>query len=172
MPREDPSKVRAIQLLSPALGEALARESVENAARTLGVGSTWSPSDLRAVVDEVARQPGLVGITARVVGRRLIMGDRATVASDPHLERVPPSGAGPPSSRGGKSLDALAELLAPALGDERARAAVAEASRALDIGPRIALPEAMRLLEHIAKTPGVVGISARFAKTRLHLLRW
>lgn len=173
MPRpEDPSRSRAIELLSPALGDALARQSVDDAAKALGLEVRWSAGDLRAVIDLVAREPGLVGITARVVARRLTKGDRpGTTTSDARVANVE-SGAGPASTRGGRSIDTLVELLGPALGDERARSTVTEAAKALNLGPRVSMAEAMRLLEHLAATPGVVGISARFAKTRLHLLLW
>ena len=37
---------------------------------------------------------------------------------------------------------------------------------------RVHFTEALTLLEHLTHEPGLVGIAARFAKTRLHLLTW
>lgn len=62
--------------------------------------------------------------------------------------------------------------LSPAVGEEKARAAVAAAVVALDLDPRhLSRDDVLRLLECIATTRGVVGVCARFARSRL-ILQW
>ena len=64
----------------------------------------------------------------------------------------------------------IARLLSQALGNEKANGTVNKAAQQL--GYRRELldkNQALTVLEHIAQTPGLVGITARFAKSRLHL---
>jgi hypothetical protein len=66
----------------------------------------------------------------------------------------------------------LVMLLASAVGEEKAADAVTTASRALNyFDPVLDKPQALKLLDKIAETPGLVGITAKFAKTRVHL-KW
>ena len=59
-----------------------------------------------------------------------------------------------------------------ALGEAKARDVVAKATKALNIsGNEIATPQALLVLEKIAAEPGLVGITARFAKARA-ILSW
>lgn len=63
----------------------------------------------------------------------------------------------------------MAALLSKTLGDAKATAVVEAHARALGLPPTLTRDQALQLLEHIAQEPGIVGITARFAKTRLHL---
>jgi hypothetical protein len=64
----------------------------------------------------------------------------------------------------------LAKMIAGTLGDEKARAAVASACTAAGLtAESLSWEEALAVLGRIAETPGVVGITARFAKSRMHL---
>jgi hypothetical protein len=64
----------------------------------------------------------------------------------------------------------LAKLLAQALGNEKALDAVSKAATKLGIRrDPLDKDQALSVLEQIAQTPGLVGITARFAKSRLHL---
>lgn len=66
----------------------------------------------------------------------------------------------------------LSKLMSQTMGLEKADAMVAEAMTALQLSTAdVNQEEALRILEHIAAQPGLVGISARFAKGRVHL-RW
>jgi hypothetical protein len=69
------------------------------------------------------------------------------------------------------TLQELASFLGAALGDAKAREVVAGAARRLGLGEELQRSEALRVLEHIADTEskGIVGVAARFAKSRLHL---
>ncbi|MCC6811799.1 MAG: hypothetical protein IT381_30500 [Deltaproteobacteria bacterium] len=65
----------------------------------------------------------------------------------------------------------MAALISPSVGEEKARALVAETAQALGMsGERLETEQCLQVLEVIAKQPGLVGISARFAKSRFHLL--
>jgi hypothetical protein len=66
----------------------------------------------------------------------------------------------------------LIALLAPAIGEEKAREAVTGAIETLGlIGGEVNREQALVVLDRIAASPGLLGISARFAKTKVHL-RW
>lgn len=72
----------------------------------------------------------------------------------------------------GISAANLAGLLSPAIGDAKAEAVVREAMFATGRNPiqPMSVEEALGVLEHIAETPGIVGVTARFAKSRVHLM--
>lgn len=72
----------------------------------------------------------------------------------------------------GVSRADLARLLAQSLGHEKATDAIHRAAHALGIRREIDVldkSQALAVLEQVAQTPGLVGITARFAKSRLHL---
>lgn len=78
-------------------------------------------------------------------------------------------GAQPPSSA--VTCDEIVALLAPAVGDRPAREAVATACAALGLDPSDwPLVDALNILDYLTHSPGLLGISARFAKTRAILL--
>jgi hypothetical protein len=62
----------------------------------------------------------------------------------------------------------LVKLLSSAVGDEQAEDAIIAAAEALGIDPdAFDRDDALAVLEQIAETKGLVGIAARFAKTRV-----
>ena len=65
----------------------------------------------------------------------------------------------------------LAALLSQNLGTEKALELVAHASRELSFAEPMTTNQCLEILERIAAQPGLVGIAARFAKSRV-LLRW
>ena len=68
--------------------------------------------------------------------------------------------------------DELCEALQSALGRERAASAIERAAEALGHqGPALTRPQALDVLGKIAEVDGLVGISARFARSRL-MTRW
>ncbi len=65
---------------------------------------------------------------------------------------------------------ALAELLASALGEAKAVELVDRAARELGIfAPALTRDQSLEVLGRLADDPGLVGITARFARGRLHL---
>jgi hypothetical protein len=72
----------------------------------------------------------------------------------------------------GVSRADLAKLLAQSLGHEKATDAINRAAHAVGIRREVDLldkKQALAVLEQVAQTPGLVGITARFAKSRLYL---
>ena len=67
----------------------------------------------------------------------------------------------------------LRALLAGAVGEDKAASVIDAAviDRGLRPGGPLTIDEALGVLDHVAQTPGIVGITARFAKSRLHLSR-
>jgi len=65
---------------------------------------------------------------------------------------------------------ALAEMLGRSLGADKALETVTLAAQQIGVGEHLNREQALRLLEHIAQQPGIVGIAARFAKSRVHLV--
>jgi hypothetical protein len=75
-------------------------------------------------------------------------------------------------ARQGVSRSDVVDLLASSVGATKAEHAVRAASGALRLDTSsFSLEQAMALLEKIAEEPGILGITARFAKSRA-LLRW
>lgn len=77
--------------------------------------------------------------------------------------------------RGGAQYDlaGLARLLSETVGDEKAEEAVREGAKQAGVSATapLTLEQALEVLEKVAATPGIVGVTARFAKSRLHLAR-
>lgn len=68
-------------------------------------------------------------------------------------------------------LSEIQHMLA-ALGDAKARDVIDKAARELRItASELESRQALQMLEHIASEPGLIGITARFAKARA-ILRW
>lgn len=65
----------------------------------------------------------------------------------------------------------LAALLSQNLGMEKALELVTAAAKELSFGAELTMEQGLEILERIAVQPGLVGIAARFAKSRV-LLRW
>ncbi len=65
----------------------------------------------------------------------------------------------------------LASLLSQNLGTEKANELVSAAARELGFGDPLSTSQCLEILERVAAQPGLVGIAARFAKSRV-LLRW
>jgi len=74
------------------------------------------------------------------------------------------------SSRTTISRRELGALLSKTVGDAKALSLVDEAATKLRLtSDHYSMDEAMNVLEHIAEIPGLVGVTARFAKSRLYL---
>jgi hypothetical protein len=70
-------------------------------------------------------------------------------------------------------FDRLTGLLSRTVGEPKARELVQNAARRAQIGlERITCDDALAILEIIAEEPGLIGITARFAKSRAALQEW
>jgi hypothetical protein len=67
--------------------------------------------------------------------------------------------------------DDVVDLLSKSIGDDAAALIVDQAIRALGLVRPIDHPSALRVLERISHEAGLVGVAARFAKSRLLLRR-
>lgn len=159
---------RLIAVLTPAAGIERARAVVEEACRELQVPHPPRPQHMRAVVSHLAAKSGAIGVAVRLALRREAMGPAAGRPATP----APAPAAGPPVSRAtpsGVTVDArraLVELLAPALGYEKAEAAVDETMQRLRLVAPLAARDAERVLSLLADGDGHVATIARFAKAR------
>lgn len=61
-------------------------------------------------------------------------------------------------------------MLSRTLGSDKALETVSLAAAQLGAGEQLNRDQALGVLEHIAQQPGIVGIAARFAKSRVHLV--
>jgi hypothetical protein len=61
-------------------------------------------------------------------------------------------------------------MLARSLGNDKANEAVNLAAEQVGVGDNLSREQALQVLEQVAHQPGIVGIAARFAKSRVHLV--
>jgi len=180
------------QLLASTLGSERSAELVFAVVRDLGLdASKLAADEALQILEILSRRPGIVGITSRFAMARLApaapdsgRGRAPSPDSQPGASRAPPSGHQtraiaaeervPPSQVQPATLplDLLAGLLAPSMGNERAEELVRAATRGYPTdGGRITHADAVAVLEALAQQPGIVGVTARFAKVRF-ALRW
>jgi hypothetical protein len=69
------------------------------------------------------------------------------------------------------TVDDVSTLIGQNIGIERARELVEAAVARLDLSSELSTEDALAVLDDIAQAPGLVGIAARFAKSRA-VLRW
>ncbi|MEW5852176.1 MAG: hypothetical protein AB2A00_25530 [Myxococcota bacterium] len=70
------------------------------------------------------------------------------------------------------SRDDVAGALSQSLGKAKADELVSRVATELGLpAGALTVPQALSILEHIAQQPGIVGVTARFAKSRM-VLRW
>jgi len=154
-------------LMSAALGIEKATLAVADAFVALGVqGSRIDRETAKRVLEHLSRAGGLVGITGRVALSRFEYGARGS-----SVARATDGSAPEPTASGGakRSLSLVVTLLAPTLGQERAANLVRETASAMHLPDQVELDDALLLLEKITRMSGIIGVAARFAKTRIHL---
>jgi hypothetical protein len=149
-------------LLASALGLEKSIEVVLTAARSIGLsGNAYSHEEARAIFEALSQVEGLVGVVARFAVSR---GDLEIV-----LSRAPPSVRAMRTLPAPEEID-LVSLLAPALGTEKARDATLAAAAKLGLdASSLSRDGALAVLEDLAQKEGIVGVVARFAKTRFLL---
>ncbi|WP_156338209.1 hypothetical protein [Chondromyces crocatus] len=163
-----------VALLSPALGPERSRGVILDAAQDLGLRTkalawlddlTWEEG--LAILSRLAQGNGALAVAARAAYDQLtkpsILPPHEEVPSDASDSTEAQPGAGPHVS-----IDRLKSLLAPAIGAETSHQIVTEAAAALELGHEdLTLPEALSVLNRIATSSGLVGVTARFAMVRL-----
>ena len=173
-----------VSLFAPTLGWDKSEELVNGVRYKLCLPrGAMSAAQALTILDELALEPGIVGVTARFLRSR---GDLLRNAP-PTSERTgvrpveDPADVSPPSSKVSPRRDPpreearldvreLTDLLAGTLGNEKAQEAIAAGAKRLALPEgRITHAQASLLFEDLARQPGLVGITARFAKARLML---
>ena len=156
------AKGELTRLLASALGREKGDELVSAAAHALGFpGPAYSPEEARAIFAHLATIDGLIGVIARFA---LSRGEVDALA-----EHAPPSSGEEVEAAPAETIDLL-PLLAPALGTEKARDATTAAAHRLGLDARsLSREQAMAVLDELAREGGIVGVVARFARSRLVL---
>jgi hypothetical protein len=179
---DDESKQRwdvdaLMALLAPSVGNERAKAAVQSALAALAIRKV--PLDADAALRVFKYLQGTGGLTA-IAARRAASAiggdagratpaqpmDRPTSVSDGRSD-TPPRGvavAGSPVTRA-----ELAALLSHAVGNAEALAAVDRAAMTTGFGPSGTVEAGLRLLDALALEPGLLGITARFAKARFAL---
>jgi hypothetical protein len=163
------SKDELTKLLAPSLGQEKSEEVVVTTARSLGFSPPYfSATEVRALFDRLSRVEGLIGVVARFAVSR---GDVETLVEKALTQSSRMLRAKEPSSTKVRvaAVDLL-PLLAPALGTEKARDAVTTTAQRLNFDPQsLTRDEALSVLDELARSEGIVGVVARFAKARFLL---
>jgi len=155
---------RLTELLAPAIGDEKAKELVLETARQSGyAGDDFSYDQAMTLLEVIGKSPGVIGVAARFATKRI--GNR------PEAElRQRPSAPAPPVLVSTVNLQDMIDVLARSLGKEKSEEVVSAAATQLGIlGDKLPREKALLLLEHLAIQPGLVGVTARFAKTRFIL---
>jgi len=159
--REPIAFARLVNLIAPALGTEKSEELLSASARNFGYSTDML--DLERALQifvSLESNPGIVGVAARFGKSRLLS---RTSQSSISIERqsigVPPERADPVQKAATRLPPReIAKLLAATLGTEKARETLAAALAHFGMaeGP-LDRTEALALLDHIAKEPGIVG---------------
>ena len=165
-------------LLASALGQDKSGEIVTSTAKALGITRTaFTPEDVRAIFDVLVKAEGLVGVVARFavsrrdVERLVLQGSfepPTRKLARPDFSDAGAAGVPPPAP---KATFEIAPLIAPALGNEKAREAIeaAAALHGVDVAAGLSYASALLVLDEMTTAPGIVGVVARFAKARFLL---
>jgi hypothetical protein len=163
-----------VALLASTLGWEMSEDKVATAMQRLGMtGGSLTHRQGLEILDDLAREPGMVGVTARFARSRADLSGsfepassrRSTAAAEP-----PPSSSSAPQAKATLSLREIVPLLAHAVGQEKSHEAILAGVRRLGLPEdRLDREQAGALFEDMAQQGGLVGVTARFAKARLIL---
>lgn len=156
--------------LAPVLGDEGADAAVREALQQLGYTEKGlSRGEQIRALEWLAERPGLIGTAARRALHGFVLRHNAQARPSvvqPGRIYTPPPG---PNTIDGSELVAM---FARALGDEKARETIdAECKRLNVSSTRLSIASALSLLDDLAAAPGLVAVTARFAKARLALRR-
>jgi len=177
--RPDNLTVRSlIEMLAATLGWEKSAEVVNATVQRMGLPPVVvSPAQAVALLSELAKSPGMVGVTARFARSRMELNGPPSAPTSGRVSVEPPSSreGAPPSSLRTVArsllLGEIVGLLASTVGQERAEEAVLEAVRRLGLPARaLSRDQTMMVLDDLAARAGLVGVTARFAKARAILL--
>lgn len=157
------------KLLAAALGQEKSEEVILSTARSLGFEPPWfSANEVRALFATLSQVEGLIGVVARFAVSR---GDVEALVESALTESARnPTAHAPSSAKQRVAAVDLLPLLAPTLGTEKARDAVTASTLRQGFDPAsLTHEQALAVLDDLARSEGIVGVVARFAKARFLL---
>ena len=161
-----------VALLAPTLGVERATRCIAHATQKTGLTSTsWTHEESEKLLDAVSAIGGVTDVAASHARAVLLLrGARAendvTPAPTTGVRRRPAA----PSKRARHTAWSIAAMLGRTLGDEKALEVVQESVVALQVNEAdLSHEDALAVLEHLAGREGMVGVAARFTKTRVLL---
>ena len=167
-----------IEMLAATLGWEKSSEVVNATVQRLGLPTVVvTPAQATALLSELAKAPGMVGVTARFARSRMEFtvppsgptSGRSSIVPKAPAEDLPPSSL--KSVTRSLMMGELVALLAGTVGQDRAEEAVLEAVRRLGLPTRsLSRDQTMSVLDDLASRAGLVGVTARFAMARAILL--
>jgi hypothetical protein len=174
------SFARVVELMAPALGTEKSEELVTASAKNLGYAAeSLDVARALRILESLESQAGLVGVAARFAKSRVVSRTNDSSARVPRQAVEALGDAKPEPERpavAGKRLERLdpselVKLLAATLGIDKGRETLATALAQLGFSDRGGLDraQALAVLDHIAREPGIVGVVARFSKARVIL---
>ncbi|MCC6555428.1 MAG: hypothetical protein IT372_20910 [Polyangiaceae bacterium] len=164
-----------VALLAPTIGQEKSRDAVLAAARALGLeGDALAFADALSILESLSVGGGILAVAARFARERIASkparpapgsGSEPQPGARPSASIRPPSVLPPPP--GCVTAAKLKAHLAPALGLEKSEQLVAEAMHHLGLdSAELTAEQAMAILDHLAAVPGLIGVTARFARAR------
>jgi hypothetical protein len=158
-------------MLAPTLGWERSVEVVSGAIRRLGLKDESADiEDRRTILEDLALEQGIVGVTARYALSRTGFGSRP----DHKTVSVPPSSGAAPESSASARLAAtlgvheLVGQLATMMGPDKSETTVQAALKRLDLPrERLDREQATRLLDDLGRQEGLVGITVRFVRGKI-----
>jgi hypothetical protein len=170
-----PGTARAVAAaLAPTLGWEKSIEVVTGAARRLGFQEgALGPDERKAILDDLAQEPGIVGVTARYALSRsgISRPDMVAVTIPPSSPRP---GVAPDASAASRlaatlGVHEVVAQLAPLMGADKGEAVVRAGLARLGLprDERLDREQLGRLLDDLCRQEGHTGTTARFVRARI-----
>ncbi len=168
-----PVAVRSVVArLAQTLGWDRSEEVVLATTRKLRCDeNALTPEDVTAILEDLALEEGIVGVTARfALSRRGGSHPRSPTVTPPPITTIPPPSDSAPASAvlvATLGLHEVSAQLAPLLGADKTEAALQASMRRLGLPHRLDREQAIRLLDDLGHQDGVVGMTVRFVLGRV-----
>jgi hypothetical protein len=167
-----------VALFAPTVGWDRSVEAVAATIRRLRLDEgALGPRDVAAVLEDLAVEQGIVGVTARIVlSRSTHVRTEDSTPAPPSSTRPLPSIRPPPASDTSPAsvlvmtigVHEVVAQLAPLLGVDKTEAAVNASQRKLGLPrERLDREQVGRLLDELGHQDGPVGMTVRFARGRV-----
>jgi hypothetical protein len=149
-------------LLAPALGDEKSHELITTCASRHGIAlATLTYEGAARILSELAKEGGIVGVAARLAHARLPM-----ALTRAQAEPAPTSGLRQSGAHSTNIRPMIEQTLSATLGAEKSAEVVAEAIASLGFPRYLDAEQGARVLDLLSRAPGMVGVVARFARSR------